>query len=79
MPKIQTDPLPAAHIEHIDPTGSSHWTNLTVACCSCNASKGKMPLLLSMLERSLRRDLTPIAEQIWLIKGREGQRRRIEF
>lgn len=68
-----------ASLDHIDPSGDSHWTNLTASCTRCNASKGDMPLLLSMLERQLRKDLTPIAEQIWLIKGRAATRRRIEF
>lgn len=75
----QGDPSRETAIDHIDPAGDSNWTNLAGCCRSCNASKGKVPLLLSMLERQIRRDLTPLAEQLWLIKGRTGQRRRIEF
>jgi hypothetical protein len=69
----------AATIDHIESHGDSHWSNLTASCSTCNGSEQRMPLVLSMLERQLRRDLTPIAEQLWLIKGRSGSRHRIEF
>jgi 5-methylcytosine-specific restriction endonuclease McrA len=69
----------SAGFDHVDPRGNSNWTNLAGACRSCNATKGKLPLLLSMLERQLRRDLTPIAEQVFLIKDRSSARRRIDF
>lgn len=68
-----------ASLDHIDPQADSHWTNLSGACSSCNAKKGSLPLLHSLLEQQLRRDLAPIAEQVCLIKGRAGGRRRIEF
>ena len=38
-------------IDHIVPRsrgGTNHWTNLSVLCRSCNASKNDKPLLLSM-------------------------------
>lgn len=71
-------PLSSA-VDHIDASGDSHWTNLTNSCVSCNAVKGTTSLLLSLLERQLRQDLTPIAEQLWVLKGRTGSRRRIDF
>lgn len=66
-------------LDHVDPAGDSHWSNLTGACTSCNATKGGLPVLSYLLEQALRRDLTPIAEQMFLIRGRSASRRRIDF
>lgn len=66
-------------LDHIDAAGDSRWTNLTAACRSCNASKGKLSLLLFLLDRQLRRDVIPVCEQIWLIKDCRSKRRRIEL
>lgn len=53
---------PAETIDHIVPVsagGTSHWSNLTPACKSCNCQKNDLPLISFLLRRLAERPPTP--------------------
>lgn len=64
----------ANHIDHVDPTGDSHWTNLASACLSCNNSKHTVPLLRFLLVQPLRRARDRLAKEIQMIEGEHNRR-----
>lgn len=60
---------PSNSIDHIDPGGSSHWTNLSAACSECNSSKQRRSLLRHLLSERFRTEKDFVEEQLRLLRA----------
>ncbi len=63
------------HVDHVDPrieSGGEGWENMTAACLSCNASKGRRTLLFHMGLQVTRSQLAEVMRDVMDWRGVDG-------